>query len=96
MAIDKTTIDIDGSEHYIWAAADCDILEVLTIEGLPGRSSLNALLFLKDVLERFHDHSLARTDRGLWYDWSLVPLECEYERETLEFDLSSKSDSVFE
>jgi len=52
----------------VWAAVDCDTLEVLAVDVSPGRSSLDALLFLKDVLERRRGHPLVRADRGPWYD----------------------------
>jgi len=52
VAVDETKLDIDGEEVYVWAAVDCESLEVLAVEVSPGRSSLDALLFLKNVLER--------------------------------------------
>lgn len=61
-------IEIDGSEHYVWAAVNCDTLEVLSIEVSPGRSSLDALLLLSNVLERWRGHLLMWVDRGPWYD----------------------------
>lgn len=36
-------------EVYVWAAVDCDTLEVLSVDVSPGRSSLDALLFLQEV-----------------------------------------------
>ena len=82
MAVDETKIEIDGDDHYVWAAVDCETLEVLAVELSPGRSSLDALLFLRDVLERCRGRLLVRADRGPWYDWPLELLDCEDERET--------------
>ncbi|ELY69593.1 transposase, IS240 [Natrinema pellirubrum DSM 15624] len=82
VAVDETKIEIDGDEHYVWPAVDCETLKELAVEVSPGRSSLDALLFLKDVLERCRGRPLVRTDRGPWYDWPLELLDCEYERET--------------
>jgi len=65
--VDETKIEIDRTGHPVWAAVDCETLEVLTIEASPGRSSFDALLFLKDVLERSH-RPLVRANRGPWYD----------------------------
>ncbi len=45
VAIYETKIKIDGTEQYVWAAVDCETLELLTITVSPGRSSLDALLF---------------------------------------------------
>ena len=52
MAVDETKIEIDGDEHDVWAAVDCDTREFLDVESSPGRYSLDALLFLKEVLAR--------------------------------------------
>ena len=81
VAVDETKIDIDGEKVYIWAAVDCETLEVLAVEVSPGRSSLDALLFLEDVLERCRGRPLVRADRGPWYDWPLDLLNCEVKRE---------------
>jgi len=51
VAVVETKIDVDGEEVYVWAAVDCATLEVLAVDVSPGRSSLVALLFLRDVLE---------------------------------------------
>lgn len=69
MAVDES--NIDGEEVYIWAAVDCEILEVLAVAVPSERSSLDALLFLEDVL-----------DRGPWYDWPLNLLDSKCKRET--------------
>ena len=82
MTVDETKIDIDGHEMCVWATVDCETFEVLAVEVSPGRSSLDALLFLKNVLERCRGRPLVRADRGPWYDWPLERLNCEFERET--------------
>jgi len=60
VAVDETKIDIDGHEMYVWAAVDCETLEVLAVEVSPGRSSLDALLFLEDVLAYCRGRPLVR------------------------------------
>ena len=82
IAVDETEIEVDGEDLYVWAAVDCDTLEVLYVDFSPNRSSLNALLFLKEVLTACRGRPLVRADRGPWYDWPLELLEWEYERET--------------
>jgi len=47
MAAAETKIDIDVQAHYVWAAVDCDTLKVLHVDVSSGRSSLDAVLFLK-------------------------------------------------
>ena len=82
VTVDETKLDIDGEEVYVWMAVDCETLEVLAVEVSPGRSSLDALLFLEDVLERCRGRPLVRADRGPWYDWPLEFLNGEFKRET--------------
>jgi len=64
IAVDETKIEIDGEEHSVWAAVDCDTLEVLHVDVSPGRSSLDALLFLREVLKACRGRPLVRADRG--------------------------------
>jgi putative transposase len=82
VAVDETKVEVDGTEVFVWAAVDCETLEVLHVDVTPGRSSLDALLFLREVLEQCRGRPLLRADRGPWYDWPLELLDCEYERET--------------
>ena len=44
-AVDETKVEVGGEEHYVWAAVDCEGLEVLTVQVSLGRSSLDPLLF---------------------------------------------------
>jgi putative transposase len=55
---------------------------VLHVDVSPSRSSLDALLFLKEVLKRCRGRPLGRADRGPWDDWPLELLHCDAERET--------------
>ncbi|MFC7157623.1 DDE-type integrase/transposase/recombinase [Halomarina halobia] len=83
IAIDETTVEIDGEEVYVWAAVDRATLEVLAVDVSPGRSSLDALLFLREVLKRCRGRPLVRADRGPRYDWPLDLLECDDEEHRL-------------
>ena len=68
VAVDETKLDIEEQEVYVWAAVDVDTFEILHVEVSLGRSSLDALLFLREVLEHCRGRSLILTDRGGWYD----------------------------
>ncbi len=48
-----------------------------------GRSSLNALAFLKKALRVCINKPLVIVDRGPWYRWALERLGLEYRRERL-------------
>ena len=71
IAVDFDVRLVDGEEVYVWAAVDCETLEVLHVDISPGRLSLDALLVLKDVLKHCRGPPLVRADRGPWYDWPL-------------------------
>jgi transposase-like protein len=54
---------------YVWSAVDVDSRELLALETSHGRSSLNALVFLRKALMMCTNKPLV--DRGLWYPWTL-------------------------
>ena len=82
VSVDETKLAIEDQEVYVWAAVDVDTFEVLHVEVSPGRSSLDTLLFLNEVLTHCRGRPLILADRGGWYDWLLPLLECESRRET--------------
>jgi len=49
IAVDETKLSVKGVYVYVWSAVDVDSKELLALEASYGRSSLNALSFLKDV-----------------------------------------------
>ncbi len=49
MAVDETKLRVK-SYVYVWSAVDVDSKELLALEASYGRSSLNALAFLKKAL----------------------------------------------
>lgn len=51
MATDETKVNTDGGFIYCWAAVDVRSFEI-HLDITPGRSSLDALLFLQTVLKR--------------------------------------------
>jgi putative transposase len=73
---------IEDNEVYVWAAVDTESFEVIHVDVSEGRSSLDALLFLREVLRRCHGKPLIKIDRGHWYDWALNKLDCDYEKQT--------------
>ena len=66
VVVDETTVSVEDDEVYVWAAVDVDIFEVVYIEVSPGRSDLDALLFLKTVLKRCRGQPVIVVDRGPW------------------------------
>ena len=83
VAIDETKLKVEETEVYIWAAVDVETFEVIHIEVSPGRSDLDALLFVKQVLKRCRGEPVVLVDRGPWYNWALDDLDlCDSRRET--------------
>jgi transposase-like protein len=84
IAVDETKVKIEDQEIYVWAAIDVETFEVVHVEVSPGRSDLDAFLFLKTVLARCRGEPVVLADRGPWYNWPLddLDLPCESRRET--------------
>jgi transposase-like protein len=82
IAVDETKLSVKKSYVYVWSAVDVDSKELLALEASYGRSSLNALSFLKKVLKMCTNKPLVLVDRGPWYRWAFerLGLECRYER----------------
>lgn len=93
VAVDETKVNIDGRRVYCWAAIDVQTLEIVHLDVTPGRSSLDALLFLRTVLERCRGKPLILVDRGPWYTWPLEQLGCRFRKET--WGTRSLVESVF-
>jgi len=52
---------------FLWAARDVDTKEVLTFRASFTRSSLDAEIFLKQILEYCENKPLFLVDKGPWY-----------------------------
>lgn len=84
VVVDETKVGVEDEEVYVWAAVTRASFEVIHVEVSPGRSALDALLFLRTVLERCRGEPVVIVDRGPWYTSSLdnLDLPCEVRRET--------------
>jgi transposase-like protein len=60
---------------YVWSAVDVDSKKLLALEASYGRSSLNALAFLKKALKMCTNKPLVK---GPWYKWAFERLGLEY------------------
>jgi transposase-like protein len=56
---------------------------LLALEAYYGRSSLNALAFLKKALRMCTNKPLVLVDKGPWYRWAFERLGLEYRHERL-------------
>ncbi|MCL7402121.1 MAG: DDE-type integrase/transposase/recombinase [Thaumarchaeota archaeon] len=67
IAVDETKLCVKKSHVYVWSAVDVDSKELLALEASYGRSSLNALIFLKKALRICINKPLVMVDRSPWY-----------------------------
>jgi putative transposase len=81
IAVDETKLRVKKSYVYIWSAVDVDSKELLALEASYGRSSLNALSFLKKALKMCTNKPLVLVDKGPWYRWAFERLGLEYRHE---------------
>jgi transposase-like protein len=81
IAVDETKLRVKKSYVYVWSAVDVDSKELLALEASYGRSSLNALAFLKKALKMCTDKPLVLVDKGPWYRWAFERLGLEYRHE---------------
>jgi len=72
IAIDEKEITVNGITIYIWGAVDLDDEKVIAVWVSFGRSSLEAMIFLKKVRHSCKGR-LPRVfiDGGTWYPWAL-------------------------
>jgi putative transposase len=78
IAVDETKLSVKGVHVYVWSAVDVDSRELLALEASYGRSSLNALSFLRKALRMCTNKPLVIVDRGPWYRWALDRLGLRY------------------
>ncbi|MEM4374695.1 MAG: DDE-type integrase/transposase/recombinase [Nitrososphaerota archaeon] len=71
-----------GRIVYVWSAIDVDAGEIIAVYASRGRSILNALTFLRRVLEVCDGKPVIVVDRGPWYPGALRRLGIEYFHET--------------
>ncbi|MCR8487364.1 MAG: DDE-type integrase/transposase/recombinase, partial [Crenarchaeota archaeon] len=71
VAVDETVEKASGQTVYLWSAIDIDTGEIIAVYASRGRSILNALTFLRKVLEVCDGKPVVVVDRGPWYRWAL-------------------------
>jgi transposase-like protein len=93
IAVDETKLRVKKSYVYVWSAVDVDSRELLALEASYGRSSLNALAFLRKALRMCTNKPLVIVDRGPWYRWALERLGLEYRYE--KFSMRNRVERFF-
>jgi transposase-like protein len=62
IAVDEAKLRV--KKPYVWSSVDVNSRKLLALEASYGRSSLNALSFLKKALRMYTNKSLIMVDRG--------------------------------
>jgi transposase-like protein len=88
VAVDETKLKVERKGEpiylFLWAARDVDTKEVLAFRASFTRSSLDAEIFLKQVLECCVNKPIILVDKGPWYKDAFERLGLEYRHETPE------------
>jgi len=74
VAFDETKLKLNGGQFYLWAAVDVDTHEVLGFKASWHRSSLDAILFMREVLKLCRNKPLILVDKGPWCPWAFTQL----------------------
>jgi putative transposase len=93
IAVGETKLFVKGVYVYVWSAVDVDSKELLALEASYGRSSLNALTFLKKALKMCTNKPLVIVDKGPWYRWAFERLGLEYRHER--FGMRNRVETFF-
>ena len=80
--VDETKIKLENQWVYIWNAIDVDDHSILVVHVSTTRTSLDAMYFLRKVLEYCENKPLILVDRGPWYKWALQRLGLRYDHQT--------------
>jgi transposase-like protein len=71
VAMDETKLKVNGAQLFVWSAIDTDTKELLAVYASYQRSSINAMVFVKMVLETCTNKPVVLVDGGPWYPWAL-------------------------
>ena len=82
IAVDETKVKLENQWVYIWNAIDVDDRSILVVHASTTRTSLDAIYFLRKVLEHCENKPLILVDRGPWYKWALQRLGLRYDHQT--------------
>lgn len=83
VAIDETKTKIEEEQVFVWSAVDIETGEIIHTSATRGRSNLDTLKFLQEMLQKCKNKpTIVKVDRGPWYPWALERLGLKYEQET--------------
>lgn len=76
LAVDETSIHMENEqgeldEYFLWIAIDVDTSQLVHVALTDERTPLDALGFLRGVLQQCGNDPVIHVDRGVWYPWPL-------------------------
>jgi putative transposase len=75
--------DKDAGDHlielFLWAAVDPDTQQLVHVAVSQGRSSVEAMGFVKGVVALCDNRPVIHVDRGVWYPWPLEALGLDWQ-----------------
>jgi len=69
--MDETKLKVNGIQLFVWSAIEPDTKELLAVYSSYQRSSINAMLFVRMVLNTRTNKPVVLVDGGLWYPWTI-------------------------
>jgi putative transposase len=86
IAVDETKLKIAGNQVFVWSAIDVERYEVLGLKASATRGELDAILFLKDILQYCDggERPIILVDHGPWYPPALEHLGLRYKQVTFQ------------
>jgi transposase-like protein len=82
IAVDETKIKKEGQQIYIWNAIDIEAKTIIAVHISITRTSLDAVHFLRLVLNACDNQPFILVDRGPWYLWAFRRLRIQFQHET--------------
>ena len=82
IAVDETKIKKEGQQIYIWNAIDIEAKTIIAVHLSTTRTSLDAIHFLRLVLEACDNQPFILVDRGPWYRWAFQRFGLPFEHQT--------------
>lgn len=82
IAVDETKIKKEGQQIYIWNAIDIEAKTIIAVHISITRTSLDAVHFLRLVLNACDNQPFILVDRGPWYLWAFRRLRIQFQYET--------------
>jgi len=81
VAVDETKVKIENNQIYVWNAIDVDDRSIIAVHVSETRTPLDAIYFLRKMLDRCENKPLILVDKGPWYRWALKRLGLEYDNQ---------------